>query len=329
MTSPSGIAWDGQRLFMTDVATGSLYRLDTHHGTTRGSAALVGRLIVPLPLPGRVVNNPAGLAWVNSTNTLYMGGDNPDAIYTVDRRNFSFTRFKNMGTITDISGIEWVGTTMYAVDDGADALYTIPGVPSSAPTRTLDGSYLPSEGDLYYNGGNFADAFMKWDNPSWTIDPKCPNHSTDCPTYEHDLSISKSWFSPIPFRGFGLRDYCTTWTDLPNSYDDCPTEIAGHDSGDSANHVLSFGSFQAQNIVAGRNYYGHWLFHHQRGGVGSQAAVSLHGQEGEYDSRLRNKAGCPWVQETIWCIFGVKQAKLSGTTWVRGTSNYIGYRRLV
>ena len=350
VSSPSGIAWDGQRLFMTDAATDSLYRLDTYHGTARGSATLVGRLRMPTPLPARVVNNPAGLAWVNSTNTLYMGGDNPDAIYTVDRRNFSFTRFKNMGAITDIADIEWAGTTMYAVDDGTDALYTIPGVPSSAPTQTLDKSYLPSEGDLYYNGGNFADAFMKWDNSHWQRTEGCESNPIKCSTYEHDLTLDVAWFvSPTPYDGFADRviaqlgsGYCSTWSRLPHWYNDCPTAgIPGTIETleeDMTNIEMSFGSFKANAIVDDHYYYGSWTFGPRQAGALNRTSVTLGGQHGKFDTTRRRflwwDVGllCRTVTVNIKCVVGLDEDEyerdLISTNWTYGTAHYAAFRRL-
>ena len=344
VTNPSGIAWDGQRLFMVDAGTDSLYRIDTSQ-TDTGSAVRVGRLTIPIPLPARVVSDPAGLAWVGSTNTLYMAGDNPDALYTIDRRRFSTARFKSFGTTTDVADIEWVGTTMYAVDNGTDALYTIPGVPSSAPTRTLAASYLPSEGDLYYNGGKFADAFLKWDNPRWRTQTTCDlTRRRTCSTYEHDLTVDLTWYvSPEPHDSFLSRvaaqrtgGYCSTWSNLPVWYNDCATAGIPTSSSDTPSipslediAELSFGSFEANRIASNRYYYGSWTFSRHQYGALNTTSVRLHGQEGYYPFEFRipilNRYVCP----SIWCIIGINQGNgtLLTTNWTRGTANYKGFKR--
>src|SRR5919106_2094628 len=62
----------------------------------------------------------------------------------------------------------------------------------------------PSFGDLWYNGYYCGDSYFNWDSPGpW---------SGDGPGYEHDWKISDYFF-----------DSCTTDTNLPSAYDDCPT----------------------------------------------------------------------------------------------------------
>ena len=227
---------------------------------------------------------------------------------------------------------------MYAVDNGTDALYTIPGVPSSAPTRTLAASYLPSEGDLYYNGGVFADAFLKWGRPQWTHTDRCHEAITRCSTYEHDLTVDLSWFMSLtPRTTLLLRiakqrrtGYCTTWSNLPYWYDDCPTAgIPSSYSGGSTDDIaeMSFGTFRANAIATNRYYYGSWTIRGHQAGASNSATVRLHGQEGYYYTRVpfRN-VGCT----TIWCIDGINQGDgtLLTTTWTRGVANYKGFRRL-
>ena len=142
-----------------------------------------------------------------------------------------------------------------------DALYTVrqiqapsPSAPVASPDAT--GSYLPNAGDLYYNGGNFADAFLRWDNPKWERDVDymdCARVITDCATYEHDLELNRNWFqlvAAIPYA----RDFCTTWSDLPDYYDDCPTADVPDWGNDSL--ILSFGTYKAPDIEPGRDYYG-------------------------------------------------------------------------
>ncbi|MHB1161653.1 MAG: hypothetical protein ACYC3V_15200, partial [Chloroflexota bacterium] len=82
-------------------------------------------------------------------------------------------------------------------------------------------AYYPDRGDLYYNGGQFAESYFKWTDPG-------PWQKPD-PGYEHDFAFDPGYLSA-----------CTSWTDLPYAYDDCPT--AGY-SEPSNLWTFSFGSF--------------------------------------------------------------------------------------
>ena len=176
--------------------------------------------------------------------------------------------------------------------------------------------------DLYYNGGDFADAFMRWDNPKWERDVDymdCARVITDCATYEHDLELNRNWFqlvAAIPYA----RDFCTTWSDLPDYYDDCPTADVPDWGNDSL--ILSFGTHKAPDIEHGRDYYGFWRFHHLSSVI-SRTSVRLLGQEGEY----RSDDPCGTTQKSIWCIFGEHQRSIVETNWARGTPNYVIYSR--
>lgn len=202
-----------------------------------------------------------------------------------------------------------------------DALYTVRQIQAPSPSAPVapgdaTGSYFPNAGDLYYNGGNFVDAFLRWDNPKWVDGDGCGDvplgvRDIHCSTYEHDLELNRSWFQaldPIP----GAREFCTTWSDIPLFYDDCPTAGILDTKGKI---ILSFGTYKANLIEAGREYYGAWTLHHQNSSTPS-TPITLFGQEGEYRR-------C----ETIWCIFQIDdhQAGRVTTTWNRGTSSYVHY----
>lgn len=224
-----------------------------------------------------------------------------------------------------------------------DALYTVrqiqapsPSAPVASPGAT--GSYFPTAVDLYYNGGNFADAFLRWDNPEWKhddadCDTRTETKDADCSTYEHDLILEwrndGGWFAiqrlgtRVPGVG---RSFCTTWSDLPDPYDDCPTAGVSPDPGVVE---LSFGTFKAPLIEPGRDYYGSWRFQHQRGD-GSTTSVRLDGQEGEFKNCLGRLS--------IWCIYGIHHESVlptrttvlpTGTTerWSFGTPSYLKYSR--
>ena len=206
---------------------------------------------------------------------------------------------------------------MYAVDDGTDALYTLPGISLSTPTRSEPApSFAPNQGDLYYNGSNFANVVMVWENPGWANTDNCDAAVTDCSTYEHDLVVDDSWMrSGIPL----LQKHCTAWSDLPLWYDDCPT--AG--IAEKRNKVvMSFGTFKANAIVEDRYYYGSWVFHRLKGGRNS-TSVALEGQEGYYG----HAATCLRVSQNIGCINSLHSRALINTRWTHGLSHYNGFQR--
>ena len=254
----------------------------------------------------RLTLNPAGIEWVIVSGAevgsdLYMvagpsSATGYSAMYKVDPSTGEARGARPLG-VEDPMAIAWDGSMMYLIDNDSDALYTVRQI--QAPSTTLRGaeSYLPNAGDLYYNGGNFADAFLRWDNPEWKhddadCDTRTETKDADCSTYEHDLILEwrndGGWFA-IQRRGTRIpgpvgRSFCTTWSDLPMFYDDCPTAGVSPDPGVVE---LSFGTFKAPLIEPGRDYYGSWRFQHQRG-TGSTTTVKLYGQEGEYDSRVVN-----------------------------------------
>ena len=284
----------------------------------------------------RSITNPAGIEWVVGSVAdvgadLYMVAPvgsasvpSPSALYKLNPATGQATILGGLG-VEDPMDIAWDRdrSMMYLIDNDSDALYTVRQIQVSSPSAPVapgdaTGSYLPNAGDLYYNGGNFADAFLRWDNPKWVDGDGCGDvplgvRDIHCSTYEHDLELNRSWFQaldPIP----GAREFCTTWSDIPLFYDDCPT--AGTlETEDKI--VLSFGTFKANLIDAGQEYYGYWSFHHQTSRTSNfETPVRLLSQEGRY-------RGCA----TIWCIIGIggHQAERVATTWNRGTSSYVHY----
>ena len=131
--------------------------------------------------------------------------------------------------------------------------------------------YYPSSGGLYYNGAYYMDSYLLWNNTGpWSVDK---------PGYEHDLHVQDPLF---------FTSTCTTWTNLPDSYDDCPTAGVLDPSGP----VFSFGTFDAKKIVANQVYLGAWLFSSH--GTATSSGFTLMGQE--------NKNFCPFSPNSIWCM---------------------------
>lgn len=157
---------------------------------------------------------------------------------------------------------------------------------------TASAEYYPSSGSLYYNGYAFADSGLYWrDSGPWTLDCGWPSY--ECATYEHDLVIEQGFFGS-----------CTTWTNLPAGYDDCPT--AGVDEPNPSIVTLSFGSFRAPDIEEGTYYYGSWNLGDE--GPQMSTSVSLAGQEG-------NPKGFCSLDYNIWCVGALRTEVLVSTTW--------------
>ena len=136
-------------------------------------------------------------------------------------------------------------------------------------------AYYPNYGDLYYNGQFYLDSYFLWSSSGpWNGGGKDPR-----PAYEHDLSASPSYITS-----------CTTITNLPSGYDDCPT--AGVlESG--SQWVFSFGSYDAKKIVSNVWYFGAWGITH---GLATTSPITLRGQENIHDT-------CPF--DNIWCMESV------------------------
>ena len=148
--------------------------------------------------------------------------------------------------------------------------------------------YYPNSGSLYYDGASYADSYLKWDDPG-------PWQHSD-PGYEHDLVAHKNYF----------RD-CTSWTNLPNGYNDCPT--AGV-SEPSDMWSFSFGTFHARNIQAHTWYFGSWVFL-----IGWDPSTNfyLNGQENYHGF-------CSW--DSIWCMKASRTHRLLQGQFHLGQSYY-------
>lgn len=147
-------------------------------------------------------------------------------------------------------------------------------------------TYYPSSGHLYYNGFYYAESVMRWSSPGpW---------STTQPGYEHDLMVNDNYWTS-----------CTSYSGLPNGYDDCPTAGVGDPSG---KRIFSFGAFDADLIVANQSYWGYWEF---SGGTAGSTPYNLYGQEVKHEF-------CFW--DGIWCMGSVQTRELRSGTMQWGTS---------
>lgn len=131
-------------------------------------------------------------------------------------------------------------------------------------------SFYPTLGNFYYNGQYYVNSFFLWGVPIWSVAN---------PGYEHDLWVHNARY---------FTSTCTTMTNLPDSYDDCPT--AG--IADPGGPVFSFGTYSANRISANYWYFGAWSWTSHDTSV-SQSGFTLQGQE--------NRNICGGIK-SIWCM---------------------------
>ena len=164
------------------------------------------------------------------------------------------------------------------------AVFTTLSVASPTHAQT----YYPDDGNLWYNGYYFADSYLRWNNPGgW---------SKSDPGYEHDFALRSHYFKA-----------CTTWTNLPSGYNDCPTAGVSEPSN---LWTFSFGSFHVKNVTRGRWYYGSWNF---SGGYSLSTDFYLNGQENYHQF-------CWW--DSIWCMGGTRSRRLTSGWLNWGASLY-------
>ena len=118
--------------------------------------------------------------------------------------------------------------------------------------------------------------------------------------------------------------FCTSWSNLPEHYNDCPTAGFKPDAGIVE---LSFGSFKAKNIEAGYDYWGSWTFNNMKGS-GSSTKVGLYGQEGVLAFDPFESPLC-LGDKSIWCVFPLEghEGSLVETNWIYGSDSYTTYSR--
>ena len=204
ITDAAGLAWRRSRLnqtkgrlYMVDRATDALYILDTAEGSARrGRATRVDSSTTQF---GLSIDTPSGLVWVGSDLYTTTPGALPfysGMLYSLRKTTGAATSSGRLG-VNAPTDLAWDGSTMYLVDDVTDALYTVAGIQDQL-LGSISGqpSHSPNEGDIYYNGGNFVDVFLRWDNPSWLHDDtpgsQCATDVTKCSTYEHHLILEWS-----------------------------------------------------------------------------------------------------------------------------------------
>ena len=158
----------------------------------------------------------------------------------------------------------------------------------AAPAQAAWG---PGWGDLWFDGYYYADSYMQWLNLAGYFGDPDPN-------FEMDLVMNR-WFNSS----------CTTWTDLPSGYDDCPTAGVDEPGNDWS---FGIGTYHLKTVRVGTWYYGSWSFRNTR-----SANTSL--------SRLNIQQGwnfCPVKLETIWCQQALETYPLFDFTAIHGVPFY-------
>lgn len=154
----------------------------------------------------------------------------------------------------------------------------------SAAAAPANGSYYPNSGKIIYTGAKYFAAQFRWDKPSFS------NVRGVGVEIDLQISIERGW--PFVFNPGSAP--CTTWTDLPRPYDDCPT--AGVDD-DPGWVTYSLGSYDARAIQPGKTYLGSWTFRGSQ--MGAYWAMRVRGQE-VYNKLCPSFTGRGY---SPWCMF--------------------------
>jgi hypothetical protein len=154
----------------------------------------------------------------------------------------------------------------------------------------------PGDGDLWFDGYYFADSYMRWlnlngvYNDGWFPDPD--------PNFEMDI-VMNQWFNKS----------CTSWTDLPAGYDDCPT--AGVSEPSTA-WSFGIGTYHLKRVIVNGWYYASWRFRNTRSVNTSLAGLNIQ-QGGNF---------CTGKPETIWCQGALQTYRIFSFTAIHGVSFY-------
>ena len=134
----------------------------------------------------------------------------------------------------------------------------------------------PHTGRFKYNGVDRVDAYFIFHNPGgWT---------TSQPGLEIDLNLHADFYTS-----------CTSWNNMPNSYDDCPT--AGTLEDDPSRRVFSLGTYSAASIQPNQEYNGFWLFTTYNQGTLQDTNYSVGWQE------VYRRSFCIFT-DPRWCMIG-------------------------
>ena len=157
---------------------------------------------------------------------------------------------------------------------------------ASTPATAQVPKPYPYTGDLYYDGNQYADSYFGWALPGgWRAQTS---------GWEMDISLGEGYF-----------DACTSWTNLPQPYDDCPTAGTLDPSG---RRNFGIGSFDKNQIVGDVNgggaYRGQWWF---CGGSSASTYPDVAWQE--VTTQICSD------RYNIWCYEGVQGSRLLSAYW--------------
>ena len=146
-------------------------------------------------------------------------------------------------------------------------------------------TYFPNEGSIQYTGTTVVRYdLIKWYNPGdWSV---------NMPGYEHDLVARRDYFTD-----------CSSQSNLPDWYDDCPTACVSEASGDYC--AFSFGTYNALLIDPDFNY---WDRLDLTRGPAVSTDFRLNAQEVFHSPKCFRFLGrwtcipCPF--DTPWCMGG-------------------------
>ncbi len=146
-------------------------------------------------------------------------------------------------------------------------------------------TYFPNDGDIEYTGTTVVRYNeIWWDNPGdWSVDR---------PGYEHDLVARRDYFTD-----------CSSQSNLPEWYDDCPTACVDESSSDYC--AFSFGTYNALLIEPAFPYWGRVNLTR---GLSTSTDFRLNAQEVFHSPVCFKFLGrwtcipCPF--DTPWCMGG-------------------------
>jgi len=165
---------------------------------------------------------------------------------------------------------------------------------SSATAAHTDVKPYAHVGDLFHNGTTYADSIF-WNHTSYG------GYRSSSPGYELSFSVSRN-----------IYDACTSWSNLPAFYDDCPT--AGTAEPEGVAYTFGVGSYNAKLMTSsGTTYEARFNL---TGGTVPSAAVNVGWQEVSHQL-------CWW--DSPWCMAGVWGGSFKETTWNYGQESYISW----
>jgi hypothetical protein len=149
-------------------------------------------------------------------------------------------------------------------------------LPNQLFTQEIPRRY-PHNGDIYQATG-YADSYFKWLNIGGWV-----GKNGSIPGFELDYAVDSSYYS-----------YCTSYTTLPQGYDDC--ETAGIEENDPDTVAFGVGSYDARQISAGTDYFAQWSL---GGGTTSVGAYAVNWSETWNFVNLGYGPRSPWYIDSV------------------------------